>query len=126
MHAEVLVAEEIGVAGSDRRAEEYDPPDYARNIPLDSREAAAARLIELVPNLEQLGLDHRFTKVLGLDRRDRSIQFPQRFPSLVGCLASALDPKCEWGRNDANPGANPLVGSYTMTKDMQQPIPDPA
>src|SRR6266436_412032 len=91
MHPEVLVAEEVGEAGSDRRAEEYDPPDHAGNMPLDSGEAAAARLVELVPSLEQLSLDHRFTEVLGLDGCDRSIELTQRFPSLVGCFASPLD-----------------------------------
>jgi len=54
-------AEEISVPGSDCGPEENDPPDHARNMPFDSREAAAARLVELVPALEELGLDNRFT-----------------------------------------------------------------
>ena len=91
MHTEVLVTEEIGVAGSDSRAEEYDPPDHAGNMPLDSGEAAAAHPIEFVPSPEQFGLDYRFTKVLGLDRCNRRIEIAQRFPSLTGCLACPLD-----------------------------------
>src|SRR5216684_8730686 len=91
MHPEVLVAEKVGVAGRDRRAEKYDPPDHSGNMPLHRREAAAARLIELIPTLQQFGLDHRFTKALRLDRCDRSIELAKRLPSLVGRLTGPLD-----------------------------------
>src|SRR5260370_18975056 len=91
MHAEAFEAEEISVASSDCGAEENDPPDHARNMPFDSGEAAAARLVELVPGLEKLRLDHRFTQVLRLDRSDRTIELTQRLPSLVGYLATPLE-----------------------------------
>src|SRR5260370_36470156 len=91
MHREILVAEKVCIAGSDRRAEEYDPPDYVGNMPLDGGEAAAARLVKFIPGSEQLGLDHRFTEILRLDRCDRSVELTQRLPSLVGCFAGALN-----------------------------------
>src|ERR1700730_1120639 len=91
MHAEAFKAEEISVTSGNCGAEENDPPDYAGNMPFDSGEAAAARLVELVPGLEELGLDHRLTQGPWLDRGDRTVELAQWFPSLVGRPASPLD-----------------------------------
>ena len=61
MHAEAFKTEEISVTSGNRGAEENDPPDYAGNMPLDRGEAAATRLVELVPGPEELGVDHSLT-----------------------------------------------------------------
>lgn len=86
----VLVAKQISVAGSSHSAGKYYPPDHARNMPCDSGEAAAARLVQLVPTIEQPGLYHGFAEILGLNGGDCSIEFAQRRPSLVRCSAGAL------------------------------------
>ena len=90
VHGEVVVAKEICVAGSDHSAQEYYPPDRARNMALNSREAATTHQVKLVPAIQQLGLYHRFTKVLGLDSGDSSIEISERLPSLVRRFAGAL------------------------------------
>lgn len=91
VHAEAFVAEEIGVAGSYRRAEKHDRPNDVRDVSLHCRQPRAARIVELVPRLEHLSLDHRFTRILGMDCRDRGGEVAQRLPPLVGRLAGPLD-----------------------------------
>jgi hypothetical protein len=68
-----------------------DCPDHARDVPLHRRQPGAPRVVEQVPGLEHLRLDHGFTRILRMDRRDRGSEIPQRFPSLVGSLAGPLN-----------------------------------
>src|SRR5262249_2938937 len=90
MHPEVLETEEIGEAGRERGAEEDDPPNHRRNVPFHGREPAASGAVELVPRLEEFGLDHCFPWGLRVQRGDRAVQVTQWFPSLLRGLARTL------------------------------------